>query len=276
MRGLENMPKFRLIIYAAIAFLAFTIAGIQADATAHADSTNPDISVDGGDDELGTEMLGGGIQEDDFDDEFEDVMDTSVNDPLKGYNRFMTTVNDKLFVWFLKPISKGYNFIVPEPGRVAIARVFKNLMFPSRLVNNLLQLKIKDAGVESARFIVNTSIGVVGLWDPAGSWLKLQAHDEDFGQTLGHYGVGSGFHLVLPVLGPGNLRDTLGKVPDFFLNPVYYIDNNCIAAGVSGFSTINDTSLNIEEYEGLKRDALDTYIFMRDAYEQNRKMQIRE
>ncbi|MCP4680870.1 MAG: VacJ family lipoprotein [Desulfobacterales bacterium] len=270
------MPQFRLIIYATIIFLAFTSTLVQADAMADGDSTNPDISAGSGDEEPGTGMPGRRIEEADFDDEFEDIPDTSVNDPLKGYNRFMTTVNDKLYFWFLKPISKGYNFIVPEPGRLAIARVFKNLMFPSRLVNNLLQLKIKRAGVESARFIINTSVGVAGLWDPAGNWLELQAYDEDFGQTLGHYGVGSGFYLVLPVLGPGNLRDTIGKVPDYFLYPVYYIDNNCLAAGVSGFSKINDTSLSGKEYEDIKRVALDDYTFIRDAYEQNREMLIRE
>ncbi len=270
------MPQFRLIIYATITFLVFTGTLVQADTMAEGDSTNPAISAGSGDEEPGTDVPGRGIEEADFDDEFEDVPDTSPSDPLEGYNRFMTTVNDKLYFWFLKPISRSYNFIVPEPGRLAIARVFKNLMFPSRLVNNLLQLKIKRAGVESARFIVNTSVGVAGLWDPAGNCLELRAYDEDFGQTLGHYGVGSGFYLVLPVLGPGNLRDTIGKVPDLFLYPLYYIDNNCITAGVSGFSKINDASLHGEEYEDIKRDALDVYTFLRDAYEQNREMRIRE
>jgi phospholipid-binding lipoprotein MlaA len=149
-------------------------------------------------------------------------------------------------------------------------------MFPVRLVNNLLQVKMKRAGIESARFGVNTTLGVLGFGDPAKSWFDLDAYEEDFGQTLGSYGVGSGFHLVIPLFGPSNVRDAVGMVPDYFLNPINYIGNYKIEAGIKLFDKSNYTSLHIGEYENIKRDAIDFYLFMRNAYEQNRKMKIQE
>ena len=215
--------------------------------------------------------------DDEFDDEFEDESDSKTFDPLIGYNRFMTGFNDKLYYWAFKPVAQGYSFIMPEPGRLAINRCFRNLMFPIRLVNNLLQLKFKNAGIETLRFGVNTTIGVLGFRDPARSYFNLNPCKEDFGQTLGRYGIGGGFHIVLPVLGPSNLRDAIGRIPYYFLNPVnYYIDNIYTAIGVDAFDRANYVSLHIGEYETLQKDALDFYILMRDSYEQNRKMKIKE
>lgn len=212
----------------------------------------------------------------DFDDEFENYTDELVFDPLSGYNRFMTKVNDKLYVWVLKPFAKGYGKIMPEPGRLAIVRCFNNILFPIRFVNNFLQFKFKRAGIEIARFGVNSTIGILGFTDPAGSWLNLEACREDFGQTLGHYGVGSGFHIVLPVIGPSNIRDSIGMIPDYFLNPIHYIDNQETIYGIRIFDKINYTSLHINDYESLKKDAVDFYILLRDVYEQNRKTLIKE
>jgi len=219
-----------------------------------------------------------GLEDDnlDLDDEFEEGSSPQVSDPLSGYNRFMTNVNDKLYFWVLKPVAKGYAFVVPEIGRLSINRCFKNLLFPVRLVNNLLQLKIKGAGIESARFGLNSTAGLLGFGDPAKVWLDMDAYDEDFGQTLGFYGVGSGLHLVLPLFGPKNARDILGMVPDYFLNPLNYITCTEIEISVKALDKFNYTSLHLGEYESLKKDAVDFYLFMRDAYEQNRKMKIEE
>jgi phospholipid-binding lipoprotein MlaA len=218
---------------------------------------------------------------DDFDafDEFSEFADTheiEVYDPLNGYNRFMTRFNDKAYSWFLKPIAQGYSAVVKEPARLALGRLFANLGYPVRVVNNLLQLKIKQAGIETARFGVNTTTGLLGLFDPAHSWLELEPCPEDFGQTLGHYGVGSGFHIVLPFLGPSNLRDMFGELPDYFLDPVIYIDEVEIRLAVTGVKVINFTSLYIEQYDTLKKDALDLYIFLRNAYETKRIKEIEE
>ncbi|MBW2690688.1 MAG: VacJ family lipoprotein [Deltaproteobacteria bacterium] len=212
----------------------------------------------------------------DLEDEFEAADVEPPVDPLSGYNRVMTQVNDKLYFWLLKPVSQGYSFVVPEGGRLAVGRFFNNLLMPVRFVNNLLQLKLKRAGTELARFGINTTVGVLGFGDPAAKSFDLQAYPEDFGQTLGHYGVGGGFHIVLPLLGPSNLRDTLGLIPDYYLDPVSYINDSKTELAVRAYRQVNHTSLHIGEYESLKKDAIDLYTFLRDGYEQRRIKQIEE
>jgi phospholipid-binding lipoprotein MlaA len=212
-------------------------------------------------------------------DQFEEFEKTSTDsgfDPLEKYNRFMTQVNDKLYVWVLKPVAQGYSKIVNEPVRMAVSRFFKNLYFPVRLVNNILQLKFKRAGIETARFGLNSTLGFFGFFDTAKLNFNLDAYPEDFGQTLGYAGFGSGFHVVLPLLGPSNLRDVFGMIPDIFLNPVYYVDNTPAAIGISAGEKINTVSLNIEEYESFRKDALDLYPFLRNAYEKNRNKEIKD
>jgi len=197
-------------------------------------------------------------------------------DPLSGYNRLMTQFNDKVYFYALKPAAQGYRAVVPEGGRLAVSRFFRNLLMPVRFANNLLQLKPKQAGTELARFVLNSTLGFLGFTDPAAEKFGLQAYPEDFGQTLGYYGVGSGFHIVLPLLGPSNLRDTLGLVPDHFLDPVSHIDDFETELAVRTYKQVNDTSLHIGEYESVKKDAVDLYTFIRDGYEQHREKLIEE
>lgn len=213
--------------------------------------------------------------EEDFEEEFGTESQEEVFDPLSGYNRFMTDVNDKIYDWVLIPTAKGYRWVVPETPRVGISNFFDNLVFPIRFVNNLLQFKIKDAGEELLRFGVNTTIGLLGFIDIAKD-MGLEAHPEDFGQTLGFYGVGSGFPIVLPILGPSNLRDTVGLVPDSYLDPVNYIENRDVVWGVQLFRAVNAFSLRSDQYESLRKDSIDLYPFLRDIYEQNRQKQIKE
>jgi len=212
----------------------------------------------------------------DLEEEFEAAEAEPVIDPLSGYNRVMTQINDKVYFWALKPVSQGYRAVVPEGGRLAVGHFFRNLLMPVRFVNNLLQLKLKQAGTELTRFIVNSTVGVLGFGDPAGDYFGLQAYPEDFGQTLGHYGIGSGFHIVLPLLGPSNLRDTFGLIPDYYLDPVSHIEHSETALAVKAYKSVNHTSLHIGEYESLKNDAVDLYTFLRDGYEQRREQQIKE
>lgn len=213
---------------------------------------------------------------DDFADEFEPITDEEVSDPLSGYNRSMTTFNNSFFDWVIDPVSRGYNFIVPKGGRVAISRFFKNLFFPIRFVNNVLQLKYDKAAIETLRFTMNTTVGLLGFFDPAESWFNLKPYPEDFGQTLGFYGVGSGPHIVLPFLGPSNLRDFVGLVPDIYATPFTYMSDKDLAFGLEAYRRLNSASLQLEEYKSLRRDALDLYTFLRDAYEQNRDAKIKE
>lgn len=215
-------------------------------------------------------------EEFDLEAEFEETSTESPFDPLSGYNRVMTQVNDRLYFWLLKPVARGYRAVFPEDIRIAVGNFFNNLLTPVNVVNNLLQLKPKRAGIELSRFVINTTAGVLGFGDPAADSLDLQAYPEDFGQTLGHYGVGSGFHIVLPLLGPSNLRDTVGLIPDYYLDPISYVEGTEEMVAVRTYKLVNHTSLHIGEYEDLKADAVDLYTFLRDIYEQRRVRQIKE
>lgn len=221
----------------------------------------------------------------DFDSEFSTKKE-EIFDPLSGYNRLMTTFNDKVFMNVLNPISKGYAYVVPQTARIGIDNFFENIMFPVRFTNNLLQLKFQNSGEELGRFLINTLWGLGGFMDPATKELNMKAHKEDFGQTLGFYGVGEGFHVVIPFLGPSNLRDIAGLATDSYVSALstmgdsdlkYKIPNNFEEQiGIKTFDVINSTSLRLGQYESLKKDALDLYPFLRDIYTQARKKQIEE
>lgn len=211
---------------------------------------------------------------DDFEDEFS-ANTKEVYDPLYKYNKFMTNVNDKIILKVLKPISIGYNFIAPKPVRKSIENFFTNLMFPVRFINNLLQFKLKNSFEEVNRFVLNSTFGIGGFFDLA-SKNSLPLHDEDFGQTLGYYGVKSGFPIVWPLLGESNIRDSIGLFADSFANPINYLEDRGEFLFANGLKVINYTSLHVREYEELKKDAIELYPFIRDVYEQRREKLIKE
>ena len=162
------------------------------------------------------------IETDDFADEYEDENKTEIIDPLSGYNEMMTNFNDSLFVYVVNPISNTYAKVFPHMVRLGISNFLHNIQFPIRFTNNLLQAKFKNSLEETERFVLNSTVGIAGLWDPASLYFDIEAHNEDFGQTLGYYGVGAGFHVVLPLLGPSNLRDIVGLVADGYVSPLVY------------------------------------------------------
>lgn len=220
----------------------------------------------------------------DFEEEFDAAEPEEAWDPLSGYNRAMTTFNDAFYTHVLFPVARGYRYVVPEDGRVAIGNFFDNLMYPIRLVNNLLQLKFKNSAEETGRFVVNTTVGLLGFFDPAEAWFGMEEHDEDFGQTLGYWGVGGGPHIVLPFLGPSNLRDTVSLAVDWEVDPLIYqpernynlVGSDLEGWGATAFEYLNEGSFNIEEYESLKKDAVDLYPFFKNIYEQSRQKKIEE
>ena len=225
-----------------------------------------------------------GFDDDEFSDEFSTESEKEIFDPLSGFNRLMTGFNDGLYVYVLDPVLfRGYNYI-PEQARVSVNNFFENLYYPVSLVNNVFQLKLSHTGSETLRFVINSTLGVLGLFDPARSWFGLEPHQEDFGQTLGYYGVGGGFHIVLPFFGPTNLRDLSGDFIDFYVNPIYYVDlrgYNIVNNTYQGWALIsykqfNKMSIHTEEYENVRQDALDLYPFIRDLYEQNRQKRIED
>ena len=213
---------------------------------------------------------------DEFDNEFSGDDNANTNDPLESYNRVMFSVNDKAYLWVVEPVAKGYGKVVPEKGRVAVSRAFGNLAFPKHFINNMLQGKFSAAGVEAGRFGLNTTLGLLGLFDVADTRYGLAPEQEDFGQTLARYRVGHGFPLVLPLLGPSSLRDTVGLVGDYMTDPVSYIDPSGLRLGVRAYKRTNGASLRVGEYRKLRDDAVDPYRFFRDVYRQHRDSKIEE
>jgi phospholipid-binding lipoprotein MlaA len=143
------------------------------------------------------------------------------------------------------------------------------------LANFLLQVKLKSAGNETARFLLNTTLGLGGFLDPAKKELKIEKSEADFGQTLGVWGLGASFYIHWPVLGPSSLRDTFGFAGDLLLDPRTYLLSDPIFYVVRPVELVNETSLTMGEYEGLKRASLDPYIAVRDAYSQYRQGRIK-
>lgn len=213
----------------------------------------------------------------DLDEEIEtDEFDT-ISDPLEPVNRAFFHFNDKLYLWLLKPIATGYKWVVPEPIRGSIHNFFSNLAMPVRGVNCLLQGKIKGFGTEITRFLLNSTLGVAGFGDPAKVLLNIEERDEDFGQTLGFFGIGAGIYINWPIFGPSSIRDTIGSAGDAFLDPIQYVvPHSKYNISLKGGALLNETSLRIGEYESLKKSALDPYISLRDAYNQYRKNKIRK
>lgn len=207
--------------------------------------------------------------------ELEGEKEVGIADPLEPFNRAMYQFNDKLYFWVLKPVARGYSKVVPEPARVGVKNFFSNLRFPIRFVSCLFQADFKCVGTEFGRFAVNTIWGVGGLLDPASSQqLNIPKRDADLGQTLGVYGIGQGFYLVWPVLGPSSARDSVGWAGDHFLYPVNYITPWYDLLGVRAYEEVNATSLRIGDYESLKEAAIDPYVALRDAYVQYRQKMI--
>ena len=212
---------------------------------------------------------------DEFESEFEEKAVT-VADPLSFWNRAMFHFNDKLYFWFLKPVAKGYKVVIPGVVRTGVRNFFSNIYTPIRLTSCVLQGKVKAGGTEFVRFVVNSTIGIAGVADPAKKYLKLDISDEDFGQTLGAYGIGNGFYLVWPLLGPSTLRDSVGMVGDRFLNPITYVKPVEASVAIWSFDKINETSLHIGDYESIKEAAVEPYEAFRDAYIQYRTNKVKQ
>jgi phospholipid-binding lipoprotein MlaA len=204
-----------------------------------------------------------------------------IADPIEPVNRAFFHFNDKLYFWVLKPVATGYKAVIPEDGRLGVRNFFSNLTTPVRLVNCLLQAKFKGAGNETVRFLVNTTLGLAGFLDMAKKEFKIEKQEADFGQTLGIWGMGPGFYLDLPILGPSSLRDGLGYAVDASLNPQTYLAFYSVVIGYAStggwaLDKINEASLTIGEYESLKKAALDPYIAVREAYYQYRQNKIKK
>ncbi len=250
--------------------LVFIAVGFPAPASAQ---TSPSIGVSGtepSDDSAAAKSTAGSI-DDDWEEEDESEEIEYIRDPLQPFNRAMFHFNDKLYYWALKPVARGYRFIVPQRARVCVRKFFSNAGTPVRLVNCILQGRMKGAGTEIGRFVVNTTAGIAGLFDPAQSFCGMSEQQADFDQTLGTYKMGPVLYINWPLLGPSSLRGTLGIIADMACDPTTYLLDTPVKMGIAVYEEVNETSLTIGNYEGLTESALDPYIAIRDAYYQNRK-----
>jgi phospholipid-binding lipoprotein MlaA len=214
--------------------------------------------------------------EDELDEEGEDLFEETetINDPLQPFNRAMFTFNDKLYYWALKPAARGYRFVIPKRVRISVRKFFSNLATPVRFVNCLLQGRTKGVGIETARFAVNTTVGIAGFFDPAYSLCKLEKQEADFDQTLGIYKMKQVCYINWPLLGASSVRGTLGLIGDTVFDPVWWLAPTGVKIGLTLHEEVNETSLTIGDYEGLTEPALDPYLALRNAYFQNRQSKL--
>ena len=200
-------------------------------------------------------------------------------DPLEPVNRAVFTFNVTVFdyaEYVLDPVTRGYRWVVPEPVRNSVSRFFDNAYFPTRFVASLGQAEGRLAAEELARFAINTTVGIGGLFDPA-LWLGLEPSEEDIGQMLGAWGVPGGPYIVLPLLGPSNPRDLAGSaVETLFLDPLGAVGGTAVsvASGIGSLNSLAENQEGDEQLDALREAALDYYIAARDAYLDQREQQV--
>ena len=193
-------------------------------------------------------------------------------DPWEGVNRAIFRFNDTIDTYALKPVAQGYQFVTPQFLEDGIHNMFRNVGDVTNLANDVLQLKPRAAGVDTARLIFNTTFGVLGFFD-VGTKMGLQRNDEDFGQTMGYWGLNSGPFVMLPFFGPSTVRDTFGKYGDSFTGPYRYMDD--VPARNTAFALdVIDTRASLLSSEKLIQG--DKYNFIRSAYLQNREFKVKD
>ncbi|NLZ78229.1 MAG: VacJ family lipoprotein [Gammaproteobacteria bacterium] len=193
-------------------------------------------------------------------------------DPWEPMNRAVFRFNDTVDRWALKPVAKGYRAVTPDVVENGVHNVFRNLGEVRNLANNVLQFKMHDAGVDTARFFFNTTFGLLGFFDVA-TKMGLQRNDEDFGQTLGAWGVKSGPYVVLPLLGPSTVRDTVSLYPDSYTSAYRQINDVPVRNSMFALNLV-DTRASLLSAERLVTG--DKYRFVRNAYLQNREFKVKD
>jgi len=204
-------------------------------------------------------------------------LDVEVYDPIEGFNRGTYRFNYYFDKYVFLPIVSGYKFIMPDYAEDRVSSFVDNIYEFNNFTNNLLQLKLKKTGITLSRFVINTTVGVAGLWDPATHW-GLRRRPEDFGQTLGHYGVGHGPYIVLPFFGPSNLRDTTGLVTDSVafavIGPPAWVDDDDATLAFTVVSSIDKRKRIPFRYYGT--GSAFEYEQIRMLYTKKRELEISE
>ena len=204
---------------------------------------------------------------------------TDINDPIEPFNRAVFAFNNFFDILLIEPAAKIYNAVFPGFVRNSVQSFMRNLRSPLIVANNILQGDIGDAGVATARFVINTTAGIGGLVDVA-AMQGLSYEEEDFGQTLGVWGLGDGFYIVLPILGPSSLRDGTGRVVDTLADPVRIIandtDNDWIFYTRNAVEGLDARARLVQAVADLRKNSLDYYAAVRSAYTQKRSSLIRD
>jgi phospholipid-binding lipoprotein MlaA len=190
-------------------------------------------------------------------------------DPLERFNRSMFAVNDTLDRSIARPVARGYVRVIPQPVRTGVGNFFNNLAYPSTVVNSLLQGKVGQFANDLGRLVVNTTIGIGGLFDPA-TQMGLATNNEDLGQTLGKWGVPPGPFLMRPVLGPSTFRDTFGDVADFWMDPKQIVESTGVKIGLYVQEIVHRRS-ELLAADAVQDNAYDPYSFVRSAWLQRRE-----
>jgi len=199
----------------------------------------------------------------------------AISDPIEPVNRVIFAFNDAVDIMIFRPIAAIYGFLAPDVVKSAVRRVFDNLNQPVVFANDLLQLDIVDAGVTVGRFAINSTAGVLGIFDVA-QVVGLEPHQADFGQTLHSYGLGAGPYIVLPLLGPNSTRDAVGDGVDVFLQPLTYILESEVNLAISGTKAIVQRETLLKPLDDLRASSVDYYAALRAAYYQNRSAGLRK
>lgn len=197
------------------------------------------------------------------------------HDPLEPMNRVIYRFNDGVDNVLMRPVAEGYRAVLPAFVRTGLSNVFANASDVSVALNNLLQGKPAHAASDVGRVLVNTTVGVAGFFDVA-TRFGLERHDEDFGQTLGRWGVGDGPYLVLPLLGPSNLRDAVGRVVDATTDPLAYVSKVRVRNSLRGTRAVDQRADLLDASKILATAALDPYDFVREAYLQRRRNRVHD
>ena len=200
-----------------------------------------------------------------------------IHDPIEPFNRKIFWFNDKLDVHVLEPVARSYQENIPAPVRTGVGNFFENLSFPSYFVSDLIQGKFDQVGLHTGRFLINSTVGVLGFMDIAKD-VGLERHKEDFGVALAYRGVPAGPYIVLPVLGPTNARDGVGLIVDTFLNPLTWLAYSnlstgaqwAIQLGARGLTLVHTRAGLIQAIETGKESSMDYYLFVQGAYYQYR------
>lgn len=209
-------------------------------------------------------------------DDYENEPVASIPDPIEPWNRFWFRFNDIFYIHIAQPLYTGWKYITPQFFRTGMSNLFYNILFPTRFINSLLQGRPFEAGVEFSRFMMNMmgGLGLVDLASPKNTIVPVDPSGEDFGQTLGRWGIGQGFYIVWPFIGPSSLRDTFGRIGDAFTSPLFYLDPWELSLGTNVGFRFNDLNDVLPSYIDLKSIAVDPYLAMREAYASMRRAQV--